>query len=105
VIEMEKKVYETIGNRIPIRLYCKVRKDGEHYLTMNVRNNDGIISLNNTAKEVLDLCDGKRSLSEIFRILKDKYCIVDDAEIKFDIASCIRDLESMYLIKYLPFPY
>jgi pyrroloquinoline quinone biosynthesis protein D len=53
-----------IGARL---LYDEVR--GEHVLLVP----EGVVRLNTTAADVLELCDGERSLDEIVRALSARY--------------------------------
>ena len=57
-------------------LYDEVRE--EHVLLIR----EGIVRLNSTAAEVLELCDGELSLDEIVRALAERY---DGADLRADV--------------------
>jgi pyrroloquinoline quinone biosynthesis protein D len=61
------------GSRL---LYEEVR--GEHVLLVP----EGVVRLNSTAAEVLELCDGERSLDEIVTALSSRY---DSADLSDDV--------------------
>jgi pyrroloquinoline quinone biosynthesis protein D len=62
------------------RLYDEVR--GEHVLLVP----EGVVRLNSTAAEVLELCDGERSLDEIVSALSARY---DGFDLRDDVRGLV----------------
>lgn len=95
---MHEYVYKTILSRVPKKMNCKYRKDGDHYLAIDYSYGGLLIALNQTASDVFEHCDGKNTISDILNISFEKYSDVDQEVIRYDVAKCIRDLEVMNLI-------
>jgi coenzyme PQQ biosynthesis protein PqqD len=62
---------------------------------------EGILVLNETAKEIVTRCDGHRTVAEIAALLAQDYDATSD-ELLGDIEQCIRDLERRQLIVLKP---
>ena len=62
---------------------------------------EGILVLNETAKEVVSRCDGTRTAAEIATALAEEYDGAAD-DLLSDIKECLRDLEQRRLIVFHP---
>ena len=62
---------------------------------------EGILILNETAREVVARCDGKTTLAEIVAALAVEY-ESSGAELENDIAECLDDLHRKKLIVFAP---
>jgi len=62
---------------------------------------EGILILNETAREVVARCDGKATLAEIVAALAAEY-ESSVAELENDIAECLDDLHRKKLIVFAP---
>ena len=69
--------------------YDEVRE--EHLLLIP----EGAVKLNPTAAEVLELCDGERSLDEIVSALSDRY---DGADVRDDVTELVEGLAQRGLV-------
>jgi len=69
--------------------YDEVRE--EHLLLIP----EGAVKLNPTAAEVLELCDGERSLDEIVGALSDRY---DGADVRDDVTELVEGLAQRGLV-------
>ena len=58
---------------------------------------EGILILNETAKEIVIRCDGIRSIDEIAALLAQEYKAMAD-ELRRDVEECLRDLKRRQLI-------
>jgi coenzyme PQQ biosynthesis protein PqqD len=58
---------------------------------------EGIVVLNDTAKEIVSQCNGERTVSEIACLLAREYELTPDGLLE-DVSGCIRDLERRRLI-------
>jgi coenzyme PQQ biosynthesis protein PqqD len=58
---------------------------------------EGILVLNETAKEIVTCCDGVHTIAEIAAILAREYDVTAD-ELRGDVEECLRDLERRQLI-------
>ena len=94
---MHSYVYELIGARIPRKLEGKYRKDGDHYLALNLYSGN-IVSLNNISSQVFVCCDGNNTIEDIINTMKNRYPEVDGEIIRNDALKCIKDLELYALI-------
>jgi pyrroloquinoline quinone biosynthesis protein D len=56
---------------------------------------EGVVHLNPTAAEVLELCDGERSLEEIVGALSARY---DGADVRDDVVELIDDMAQRGLV-------
>ena len=62
---------------------------------------EGILVLNETAKQVISLCDGTLSAAEIASALAEEYDAAAD-ELLRDVQECLRDLERRRLVIFYP---
>ena len=62
---------------------------------------EGILILNETAREVVARCDGKATLAEIVAALAAEY-ESSTAELENDVAECLEDLHRKKLIVFTP---
>jgi coenzyme PQQ biosynthesis protein PqqD len=69
--------------------YDEVRE--EHQLLVP----EGVVRLNATAAEVLDLCDGERSLEEIVGALTERY---DGADLDHDVRGLVEAMAAKGLV-------
>jgi coenzyme PQQ biosynthesis protein PqqD len=58
---------------------------------------EGILILNETAKEIVRRCDGVRTITEITTLLAQEYDTSAD-ELRCDVEECLRDLQRRQLI-------
>ncbi|MCL6884949.1 PqqD family peptide modification chaperone [Clostridioides difficile] len=92
-----KIVYDILLNRIPTPTYQRIRREGEFYLATSAMNGD-IVSLNDIAGTICTLCDGKKTIKEIYNELVIKYPEVEKVLIRFDLCKCIVELESFNML-------
>jgi pyrroloquinoline quinone biosynthesis protein D len=69
--------------------YDEVRE--EHQLLIP----EGVVRLNASAAEVLELCDGARSLDDIVRALSERY---DGADLRDDVVELVAAMEQRGLV-------
>lgn len=100
---MNNYIFDAIGRCVPKRTQCKYRKDGEHVLAMNHLYGPMVISLNKTSAEILDLCDGKNTIENIYQVFVEKYDEVNPEQLKRDVCVCVRNLEYMNLVTTIEF--
>lgn len=100
---MNSYIYEAIGRCVPKRTQCKYRKDGKHVLAMNHLYGPMVISLNKTSAEILDLCDGKNTVDDIYQFFVKKYDEVNQEQLKRDVCVCVRNMEYMNLVTTIEF--
>jgi len=62
---------------------------------------EGILLLNETAREVVARCDGKSTTAEIVSALAEEYEI-SAAELENDVVECLDDLQRKKLIVFTP---
>jgi coenzyme PQQ biosynthesis protein PqqD len=62
---------------------------------------EGILILNETAREIVRRCDGKTTIAEIVVTLAAEY-ESSAAELENDVAECLGDLHSKKLIVFAP---
>lgn len=96
---MNKYVYEEIANRIPTTLPLKCRKDGDFYQVLGFSNTE-ILSINNTAYEILKRCDGKSTLLQIHEELMQVYNDIDSDRLLKDIVHTIVNFEHLNWITF-----
>lgn len=83
-------VYDLIKEKVPIINFVKKRDNNEFLI---IENSDlEIFYLNNTAKDIINLCDGKNNIIAITNTLKDMYD-VDEHILQNDIVDLIRDFQ------------
>jgi len=56
---------------------------------------EGALALNATAAEVLELCDGKRTIDDIAGVLGERY---DGADVSADVAELVAAIEAKGLV-------
>ena len=95
---MDEYVYRLISERIPQKVSCRYRKDGDHYLAYSFITNGTVSSLNRLAGEILELCDGCHSIGDITDLLSERYSEVSKIVIGNDVMRCVRDLERKNLV-------
>lgn len=94
---MKSVLYKYLAERVPRKIGDKIRKDGEHYLSMSTIMGT-FISLNNMAGEIYLKCDGKKTIGNLVEEVCQQYRNMDDEKIKEDVCRCIADLESVNMI-------
>lgn len=62
---------------------------------------EGILLLNETAREVVARCDGKSSTADIVRALAAEYEI-STTELENDVVECLDDLQRKKLVVFTP---
>lgn len=83
-------IYELIKNRIPVVIAVKQKENGD-FLMIESRNLE-IFHLNETAKDFILLCDGKKNISDIEEVFVTLYEIDKDV-LRKDIVDLVRDLQ------------
>lgn len=92
------KIEEYFDRLIPkTKFYSMKREKEQSYITLE--NVIGPLPINKTALEIVDLCDGKRSVLEIFHCFKKLYPDVEEQRIFYDVIQCIRNYEMIGAIK------
>lgn len=86
-------VYDMLFTRVPRPMYFKMRKDGEFFLATSAVKGE-VISLNSLAGEICSLCDGEKSIADIYDKLIHNYPEVDKQQIAYDLCTCISDLDA-----------
>ena len=94
---MNPILYQNLEQRKPRKIGERVRRDGEHYLSISPLMGT-IISLNDMAGEIYLMCDGKRTIGDMAREFCTQYATVDPERIKEDICRCVADLESVNMV-------
>ncbi len=84
---------------IPTRAPYRYLKNKNNLFSLHNLNSDNIININQTTTLILELCDGKRSISDIVNILAEAFTKKPD-NIKGDISNCLNQLEQLGLILY-----
>jgi pyrroloquinoline quinone biosynthesis protein D len=56
---------------------------------------EGALKLNSTAADVLELCDGERTLDEIAALLSDRY---DGADVRQDVEALLESIATRGLV-------
>lgn len=89
-------VYDFFKDKIPRVIALKTREN-EDFL---IAESDGldIFYLNETAKNFLELCDGKRKIEEIKEMFLKDY-VIDENSLEQDIVNLIRDLQWKNIIR------
>lgn len=83
-------VYDLIKEKIPIITFVKKRENNEFLI---IENTDlEIFYLNDTAKDIINLCDGKNNIKSIINTLNEMYD-VDIHILQNDIIDLIRDFQ------------
>lgn len=94
---MNDFVYEEVKNLCPVPDVVKSRKDGMYLILVN--NKFEFLFLNETASEIYELFNGKRTISdvieEIFQIYE-----VSKTDLISDICHLVRDLQWKGMIKF-----
>ncbi len=93
---------DIFSKMVPFGNYCSFKDRGE-FSVVTVEEIEGPLPLNTTAAEILDLCDGQKTVMDICNILQQKYNNISNIKIFNDLITCIRNLEviSVIKIKYL----
>ena len=87
---MNNHLFTVIAKYIPNTLAIKTRVEGECLIMMN---QSGVIDVvNETAKSFFFLCDGKRTIGDIFDIMKKEYD-VDEETLAADLLLLIRQMQ------------
>lgn len=86
--------YDLLFDLIPVAS-CLKKRDNEDFLI--VLSEDGeLYYLNDTAKYIYSLFDSKRSIKDIFNLMKEEYeadSLEDENILKHDIVEIIRDFQ------------
>ena len=61
---------------------------------------EGMIRVQGTGQQILELCDGKRTLEEIVTALSASYNRVDPAKIREDVGSFLEALRQKRIVDY-----
>lgn len=88
-------IFEKLRDLIPLKTCIKARANG-NLLVVSTPKLD-IIYLNETSKDFYELCDGIRSIVQIFNEMLNLYDIPPE-ELKNDIVTLVRDMQWNELI-------
>ena len=91
-------VFNKMKGLVPEKTLLKERQDGDFLVVCNEDMN--IFYLNETSADVYSMCDGKTSLQDIFRRMKDLYD-VSETELEADLVVLIRDLQWKQLLRLM----
>ncbi len=94
---MNEQLYKVLQNRVPRQYGGNIRKDGEHYICMNMYGS-AVISLNKLAGEIYYLIDDKKTINEIVSELVSKYQNMPLSTIQEDVCRCVAELTALNLI-------
>ena len=97
--DMEKYIYQVLSKRVPRRLKYKCRRDGDHYMILGKRG-DSILTLNHSAFNILDKCDGCNTIADIHNQLLSFYTNVETDKLLSDIIYTIIDFEALSFITF-----
>ncbi len=61
---------------------------------------EGMIRVQETGNDILELCDGKRTLQEIAATLAVRYVAADPAKIVEDVSSFLEALQQKRIVDY-----
>lgn len=74
-IKISENIKETLilEKSVPVIEKSKVKEITSQYIYISDGNNHRMITLNETAKRVLELCNGDNNISKISRIIENEY--------------------------------
>jgi pyrroloquinoline quinone biosynthesis protein D len=61
---------------------------------------EGMIRVQGTGQNILELCDGQRTVQEIATALSEKFTAADPAKIREDVASFLEALQQKRIVDY-----
>lgn len=79
--------------------YCRREKSGYYSLIGN-NGSSSFSMINETAREIIELCDGRKTLGEIFACLRDEYPDAQAETIKRDLFNSIDVLYGLRIIGF-----
>ncbi len=88
---------EIFQRKVPVRREAKTRYEG-HFLIVMTPVTLHLSILNRTASQILGMCDGKRSITEIGQMFAEYFPDVDKKELFRDFVHTLRDLEAAEII-------
>lgn len=95
---MNDIVAEIVSTRVPKLQDFKLRQDGKLYLVLSLAGNDrNIISLNETAIRILNLCDGCNNINTIAQTIAKQFN-TEFKKVRNDTIKLIRSLEGAKII-------
>ncbi len=87
--------YKMVKKYIPVKSYLKEKNNGEFLIVSS--NSLDIYYFNNTAKDLYELIDGKRTVEFIFNRFLSEYDVSEDV-LQMDIINILRDFQWKNLI-------
>lgn len=94
-----REVWEVLNTRIPRKLEVNCREEGDFLLVLTLGYvGSGIVALNDTAARIYRLCDGKNTIGDIIRQMKESYPDAAEDDLTSDVHQSIRDLEMKRLL-------
>ncbi len=60
---------------------------------------DLVVKLNPTARQIWEMCDGKRSPNEMVRALQESFVVSADAELEEDVSQAIHSFQTAGLLE------
>ena len=94
-------LYEKFRNLVPKSTYLKSRDNGDFLLVMSPAQE--LFYLNETARFIYELCDGHRSIDEIYRAMSAEYAFDESEEetVKADLLHTLRDFQWQRIIELM----
>lgn len=83
-------IWQWMKDKKPLPAYLKRREEGN--VTIAYGKSLEICYLNRTGGEILSLCDGKRSLGDIERVMLSKFSVEPEV-LQNDLVEIVRDLQ------------
>lgn len=81
--------------------YSREEKEGYWTLIPKLHPETRELIVNFTAEEILELCDGKRSLKEIEEVMMNRYPSVQRAQIEIDVEKTIASFSRLGVIEWM----
>lgn len=61
---------------------------------------EGMIRVQGTGQDILELCDGQRTIQEIVRVLTERYSGADPEKVREDVSSFLEALQKKRILDY-----
>jgi pyrroloquinoline quinone biosynthesis protein D len=76
---------------------CRWGNEGEEPVVLFP---EGMIRVQATGQSILELCDGKRTVTQIVTVLTEKYSMADPVKIRADVGSFLDALRQKRIVDY-----
>lgn len=84
-------------SRPRLAIGCRAKSEGENWTVVFP---EGVLRLQNTARAVLERCDGDRTFEEIIKELQDLYSASDPAKIIQDAKTFLERLQQKRVVDF-----